>query len=239
MKKLKKLTAILVSALCISCLAPAVLPTTIVTENVTSVEAASISAKKKTIAVGTKYRLKVNGTKKTVKWSSSNKKVATVSQKGLVKGIAKGKATISAKVGNKTYKCRITVKANEFKQKATKIEKLKSGYLHFYPLKVYYANGKLYYKCRIYNRRASFVKNVTDITLDVEAKVDGYKHIIAHKKFTSVYELGLNADTYTNSDTDLTFVFSGKNIYDKTFDLTSVDKIYYTASYRVNVDTEE
>ena len=53
-----------------------------------------------------------NATDKTVKWSSSDKKVAAVSSKGVVKGIKAGKVTITAKTSNgKTAKCAVTVKA--------------------------------------------------------------------------------------------------------------------------------
>ena len=45
-----------------------------------------------------------------VKWSSSNKKVATVNSKGKVVAKKKGTAKISAKVGGKTYRCKVTVK---------------------------------------------------------------------------------------------------------------------------------
>ena len=48
--------------------------------------AASISKKKVTVYVGNTTTLSVKGTKKTVKWKSSNKKVATVSSKGRVTG---------------------------------------------------------------------------------------------------------------------------------------------------------
>lgn len=50
---------------------------------------------------------------KTVKWTSSNKKVATVSASGLVTAKKKGKVTITvkAKDGSKKFaKCTITVK---------------------------------------------------------------------------------------------------------------------------------
>ena len=50
----------------------------------------------------------------TVKWTSSNKKIATVTSKGVVKGIKKGTATITCTYTyrNKTYKktCKVTVK---------------------------------------------------------------------------------------------------------------------------------
>ena len=70
-----------------------------------------ISKKKITITVGSKKKLKVKGTTKKVKWSSSKKSVATVTKKGVVKGKKKGTATITAKVGSKKLKCKVTVKA--------------------------------------------------------------------------------------------------------------------------------
>jgi uncharacterized protein YjdB len=45
-----------------------------------------------------------------VTYTSSNKKVATVTGKGVVKGIKKGKATISVKANGKTVKVKVTVK---------------------------------------------------------------------------------------------------------------------------------
>lgn len=44
-----------------------------------------------------------------ITWKSSNKKVATISSKGRVVGKKKGTCTISAKVGGKTYKCKLKV----------------------------------------------------------------------------------------------------------------------------------
>ena len=58
-----------------------------------------------------------------VKWSSSNKKVVSVSKLGRIKGISKGTATISAKFNKKTYKCKVIVEptfnADEAKEKIT------------------------------------------------------------------------------------------------------------------------
>ena len=53
-----------------------------------------------------------NATNKSVVWTSSNSKIATVDQKGNVKGIKAGKATITVKTrdGNKVAKCKICVK---------------------------------------------------------------------------------------------------------------------------------
>lgn len=95
----------------------------------TTSEAASvkISAKKATIYAGpakktvalTVKKGSTNLTKK-CKWTSSNKKVATVGAKtGKVTAKKKGTATITAKYGKKSYKCKVTVKAYKYATKLT------------------------------------------------------------------------------------------------------------------------
>lgn len=65
---------------------------------------------KATVYVGKTVTLKVKGTKKKVTWKTKNKKIATVSKRGVVKGKKAGKVWIQAKVARKTLKCRVTVK---------------------------------------------------------------------------------------------------------------------------------
>ncbi len=80
----------------------------------TKAEAAvKISKKKLTLTVGQKATLKMKGTKKKVTWKSANKKIATVSKKGVVTAKAAGKVKITAKVKGKRkkYTCVVTVKA--------------------------------------------------------------------------------------------------------------------------------
>lgn len=79
--------------------------------NVTNVQTKTIRLNYSWINMteGYSMKLKVRGTKKKVKWSSSNKKVVTVNKKGKVSGKKAGKATITAKVGKKKLKCRVTV----------------------------------------------------------------------------------------------------------------------------------
>lgn len=69
-----------------------------------------ISNTKITLTVGQSKTLKVKGTKKKAKWSSGKKSVATVSKKGKVVAKKAGNATITAKIGKKKYKCKVTVK---------------------------------------------------------------------------------------------------------------------------------
>ncbi len=66
---------------------------------------------KVTLLVSQSVQLSVKGEKAKIRWSSSNKKVAKVSSKGKVTGKKVGTATIKAKAGQKTYTCKVTVKA--------------------------------------------------------------------------------------------------------------------------------
>ncbi len=73
-----------------------------------------IRLNKKTVSVytGKTVKLKVKGTTKKVKWSSSNKKIATVSKKGVVKGKKAGSCKVFAKVAGVKLKCKVTVKSS-------------------------------------------------------------------------------------------------------------------------------
>ena len=86
------------------------------------VQAANVKLSKSslTLDVGKSATLKVTGTKSKVKWSSSNKKIATVTSKGKVTAKQAGSATITAKVGNKTLKCKVTAKEQFSASEATK-----------------------------------------------------------------------------------------------------------------------
>lgn len=72
----------------------------------------SLTLNKKTasLKVGKKLTLTAKvSPKKKVKWSSSNRKVATVSSKGVVKGMKAGTAKVTASVGNKKASCQVKV----------------------------------------------------------------------------------------------------------------------------------
>ena len=78
--------------------------------DVKEVQAAKVKLSKTKLSLYVKKTatLKLKGAKK-VTWSSSNKKVATVTKKGKVTAVKKGTATITAKAGKKKYKCKVTV----------------------------------------------------------------------------------------------------------------------------------
>lgn len=89
------------------------------TGSIVKVEAATksspkLSKTKVSVNVGKTYTLKLSNTKKTVTWSTSNKKVASIQKVGKdsvkVTGKKSGTAKITAKVGKKKYICKVTVK---------------------------------------------------------------------------------------------------------------------------------
>ena len=63
----------------------------------------------------TTLKATTNDSDATVTFESGNTKVATVSSKGVVKGVKAGTAVITAKVGNATATCKVTVKASTIK----------------------------------------------------------------------------------------------------------------------------
>ena len=88
-----------------------------VTNPVVKVKLVKLNKKSASIKKGKTVTLKPtispsNATNKSVTWKSSDKKIATVTNKGVVKGIKKGKATITVttKDGKKTASCKVTVK---------------------------------------------------------------------------------------------------------------------------------
>ena len=81
-----------------------------------TVKNVSLSITKVNLEKGKSVTLKLNGSK-VVKWSSDNKKIATVNSKGKVVAKGVGTTTIKAKAKNgKTYKCEIVVKEKEKKK---------------------------------------------------------------------------------------------------------------------------
>lgn len=73
-------------------------------------KAARINRKKVTTEPGKIIVLSITSQTQNAKWSSSNKKVATVSKYGIVKAKKAGKCTITGTVGSKKYTCQVTVK---------------------------------------------------------------------------------------------------------------------------------
>ncbi len=65
---------------------------------------------KASLSVNDTITLKLSGTSKSPKWSTSNKKIATVNSKGTVKAIKEGNANITAILNGKKYVCKVNIK---------------------------------------------------------------------------------------------------------------------------------
>lgn len=72
-----------------------------------------LSKKKVTIIKGNKTRLKLIGTKRSIKWRVSNKKIISIKKIGkytvIIRGKKAGTTYVTAKAGKKKYRCRIKV----------------------------------------------------------------------------------------------------------------------------------
>ena len=68
-----------------------------------------LNASKSTVKIGGSETLKLNNASGRISWKSSNKDVASVNSKGIVKGLRPGKTVITATNGRKSYKCTVTV----------------------------------------------------------------------------------------------------------------------------------
>ena len=67
-----------------------------------------LSAKKVTIKLGSEATIYVLGYSKKVKWSSTNKKIATV-RNGEIIAKSEGECTVKARCGKKTLSCKVVV----------------------------------------------------------------------------------------------------------------------------------
>ena len=148
MERIRKLMSLLlILALCF---------TFIPTVNVQAASKVKINKTSTTIYVGKTETLKISGTKKTVKWKTSNKKVATVSGKGKVTAKKAGTTTITAKVSGKSYKCKVTIKNPSLNKSKATLEKGKT-----ITLKLTGATAKKYISS---NKNVATVNNSGKIT---------------------------------------------------------------------------
>ena len=111
MKKIKHL--LLVLMLTLSLTTPATVPVIGTATPVSAAARTSISNKSITLYKGNSKQLKIKGTSKKVKWSSKNRRIATVSSKGKVTAKAPGRTQIIAKAGKNTYTCKVIVKVKQ------------------------------------------------------------------------------------------------------------------------------
>lgn len=130
MKKKLNLLILLLSMLMVSIVTPTTIPIVGTVESVSA--AIRISNSKATLIVGQTKQLKITGTKTKPKWTTSRKSVATVTSSGKVTAKSKGSTTITAKVGKKSYKCKITVQKPYLSKNSVSLVKGKTYNLKMY-----------------------------------------------------------------------------------------------------------
>jgi hypothetical protein len=119
----------IISTLIVFCLS--VLPVELSIISSAHVEAATVKLNKTKISiyVGNSDTLTLTGTKLKTTWTTSDKKIAVVSTNGVVKGIKRGTVTITAKVGNSKYNCKVTVENPEISKTSLDLAVAATDYL--------------------------------------------------------------------------------------------------------------
>lgn len=152
-----------------------------------------ISQKNITLQEGKSKALKVNGSDKKVKWSSSNKSIASVNSKGVVKAKKAGKATITAKCGGHSLKCKVTVEKKPVSYKT--IEKKmkdfarKNGGFEFKNIDV----GN---KCRVYGTKTMGM-------YDSKIESEGFFMIWTHRPYFELVKKRNGAEMRLRMDGEL------------------------------------
>ena len=139
----------------------------------------SLSKTKLKLKKGTKKKLKVYKAKGKVKWSSSNKKVATVTKKGVVKAKKAGTATIKLKCSGrkKVLTCKVTVYSKKFT--AASVTKKVLALKKKYPEGTSWGDNKFYYwkaiNCNCYGCIA-LAGTISDSIFGKKASVKQHKN---------------------------------------------------------------
>lgn len=175
----------------------------------TSAQYVELSKSKLKIAKGFSKKIKVVYDRRSeykprsLKWTSSNKKIATVNSSGKVTAKKPGKCTITCKLPNgRKAKCKITVVKNEYKGKS--LSKCNAhggryGNIHFEVNKAYYKGNQFVLKCVVMNTRIFRANKFDWVTISAK---DTYGHVIAKKKFENV---PIDLDAYGKKYITFTF----------------------------------
>ena len=124
---------------------------------------------------GKTLKNKLVGAKGTVKWKSSNSKIATVSSKGVITAKTLGKCTISATYKGKTYKCKIKVirRLPDYDAKIVDVD--------------HNSSGKRYVKVRIRNFSSK------PLTIQQKAKYNDMTSVTYEMKLSSSKRITIKA----------------------------------------------
>lgn len=106
MSRTKKIISLAITVIMVLCIV------LIPIETASAASKVKISKTSAVVTEGDYLYLSMKGTTKKATWTSSNKYKATVSKNGKVTTNGTGKVTITAKIGNKTYSCKVVIIPN-------------------------------------------------------------------------------------------------------------------------------
>ena len=169
----------------------------------------------KTITVGQTFNLKVNGTSSNVKWSSSNKSVASVSSKGVVTARRAGTAKIIATVKSKTFTCKVTVMNNIF-QSSAKPGKVavKGNGVNLFVTKMQYSGNKLVVNGFFTNGSKKRVLGLKNYKIRIYVTLSNGKVV---QLTNGMFNMNVNIPAGGYQNTTLTF--SGNSLNPTVYDL--------------------
>lgn len=105
----------------LTCIAVIISLICIVPESNAGIQSLNLSKQEKSIKVGESFQLTMSGIKaSSIKWKSSKPGVATVSKKGIIKGIKAGTTNITGKYKNLKFTIKVIVTAKSAEQSAKK-----------------------------------------------------------------------------------------------------------------------
>ncbi len=197
------------------------------------VQAATIKLTKKTLTleVGKTATLKVTGTKKTVKWSSGDKTIATVSSKGKVTAKAVGKTKITAAVNGKKLYCTVTVKepANPYLAKAPfKAQEKQIGNINF----VMPADWTLDYELSSIGISATLAPNDTSNPSRISIQITPFTGEVSYEDLKAqcalIYTQSYFEAVYNAQAGDMPFTITGLASSDLSSSSGNVVKTEYT-----------
>ena len=165
-----------------------------------------------------------------LKWSSSNKKIAKVSKKGVVTAKKEGKAIITCTLKNgRKYKCKVRVRKNEFiDEKYNKVDFDESQYgdVKVAFLDAHYKGKKLIVNLALYNNRVFYaekfkwikfgvwyddgvVQTIKMKNIPINLKGFGKKKITITIPMKKVYDLvGVGKDDFFVYSDDYYYIYS-------------------------------
>ena len=168
-----------------------------------------------------KIQLKVTGTASTVKWTSSDPRIAEVDSGGYVYGVKTGNAVITAAVAGKKLQCRVTVRRNVANTgvKPTNIDLSGSTRLTFHPQILSYKSGDLIVKGFFANKTAKTCYALKNCRITIYGTRGGKRYTLGSSVFTGKLSVKPGVARY------VTMTFKGAVKKTKAYDLPMMKNI--------------